>query len=58
MQPIKRAGKIVMANVNTEMDPQNLEDARATWPSFTKLVKYSCIGVVVVLLGLLIFVYQ
>lgn len=37
------------------VDPQAVKDAERIWDDFTKLTKYSIIGVIAVLIGMAVF---
>ncbi len=43
--------------INNQADPKEVENARAMWSGFTKLVKYSSIATAAVLLLMLVFLY-
>lgn len=42
---------------NTDVDPKSLEDARTTWHEFTRVTKYGCIAVAVILILMRVFLY-
>ena len=40
---------------NAEADPKAVEDAQGRWGNFTVLMKYSILGVIVILSGMALF---